>query len=138
MSGRRVIGSSPSQAPNDCIVQSELTSAIAGVNDTLDQTNNTLSQLMRGRPFVVITDTTLTASLTSSTALSPPAKGLLWVVIVRQNSTGGWAIVWSSTVSGASVNIDTTASTISTFLFAYSSTFGKWIMIGQPTTGMAP
>ena len=77
-------------------------------------------------------------TLTGPTTIVSPTSGTLWAVILRQDATGGRTIAWDAGVSAASINIDTTASTISTFLFAYDTTVNLWVMVGQPTTGMTP
>lgn len=84
-----------------------------------------------------VVDQTLT---TASTTINIPtnAYALFLTVILRQDATGGRAVVWGAGFSGYSSAIDTTASTISVFLFSYSSSVAKWVMCGQPTTGMTP
>jgi hypothetical protein len=97
-----------------------------------------------GLPVVII-DKTLTAASTTITPpiassngarsfVAVPAADLIY--IIRQDATGGRTIVWGAGFSGASANIDTTASTISTFRFVLSG--GLYVMVGQPTTGMTP
>ncbi len=78
-----------------------------------------------------VTDQTLTAA---TTAISAPTVGQDWVVILRQDATGGRAITWGAGITCASVNIDTTLSTVSVFHFVKSG--ASWVMVGQPTTGM--
>jgi hypothetical protein len=78
-----------------------------------------------------VTDQTLTAA---STTINAPAVGQDWVVILRQDATGGRAIVWGAGIKATAANIDTTASTVSTFRFVKSGS--DWVMAGQPTTGM--
>jgi hypothetical protein len=56
------------------------------------------------------------------------------VVILRQDGTGGRAVVWGDGFVAASTAIITTASTISVFRFVRSGS--SWVMAGQPTTGM--
>lgn len=89
-----------------------------------------------GQPPIVI-DVTLTAA---STTINPPSTGSAvdLVVILRQDATGGRAVVWGTGIAAASTSIVTTASTISTFRFVYSTAGNQWVMIGQPTTGMTP
>ena len=81
-----------------------------------------------------IIDQTLTAAATIA-APTTGAKEL--VVILRQDATGGRTITWGAGFSATSANIDTTASTISVFHFVLSGA-GLYVMVGQPTTGMAP
>ena len=81
-----------------------------------------------------IIDLTLTAA---STTINAPATGASErVVILRQDATGGRAVVWGTGFSAAAANIDTTALTVSTFRFVLSG--GKYVQVGQPTTGMIP
>jgi len=89
-----------------------------------------------GQAASIVTDPrTLTAP---STTINPPAGGALWMVILRQDATGGRTIAWGPGVSAASTYIDPTPNTVSTFLFAYDSTVNQWVMCLQPTTGMQP
>jgi hypothetical protein len=81
-----------------------------------------------------IIDQTLTVA---STTINAPATGAIeLVVILRQDATGGRAVVWGTGFSAAAANIDTTALTVSTFRFVLSG--GKYVQVGQPTTGMTP
>src|SRR5262249_10697656 len=60
-------------------------------------------QLLWGQQRTV-TDQTLTAA---STTINAPSVGQDWVVILRQDATGGRAITWGTGIKAASVNIDT-------------------------------
>jgi hypothetical protein len=73
-----------------------------------------------------------TISVPSGT--SPP----LLVVYLTQPGGGGSTITWGAGFSGVSSYIDPTASTLSVFMFAYRTSTSKWMMVGQPTTGMTP
>jgi hypothetical protein len=101
------------------------------------ETDTGLSYQLRGAAWVslggqVVTDQTLAAA---STTINAPAAGSDWTAILRQDGTGGRAIVWGTGIKAASVAIDTTASTVSTFRFVKAGS--DWVMAGQPTTGMA-
>lgn len=128
MKGRRVINSSKSRALTDGVIKSEL-------DDAVDTLTRLISLLNIKIPMIAISDQVLTAA---STEIKPPKSGNIWIAIIRQDGTGGRAITWSSRVSGASASINTTASTLSTFILAYSQHYNKWVMVGQPTTGMTP
>ena len=90
-----------------------------------------LTDLVNG--LFVVTDQTLTAA---STTINHPASGEDWTVILRQDATGGRAVVWGAGIKAVSAGIDTTASTVSVFRFKRSGV--DWYMTGQPTTGMTP
>jgi hypothetical protein len=76
-------------------------------------------------------------TLTSNVTLTPPADaGEILSYVIRQDAAGGHTIGFDTNFSAYSASIDTTANTISTFLFLYSSTYSKYVMVGQPTTGM--
>ena len=101
-----------------------------------------LKEASSGKPVVpsggssnitAITDITLSAA---STEIDTPTSGAWWVVVLRQDAIGGRAITWGPGVSGASLAIDTTASKISVFLFAFDKFSNLWVMVGQLTTGM--
>ena len=70
--------------------------------------------------------------------INPPSGGLLWVLFLKQPGGGTGTITWGAGIAYASVNIDTTASTASPFVFAFDVTSGNWYMIVQGATGMAP
>jgi hypothetical protein len=77
-------------------------------------------------------------TLTAPTTIAAPTTGARdLVVILRQDATGGRTITWGANFSATSASIDTTASTISVFLFVLSGA-GLYVMVGQPTTGMTP
>jgi hypothetical protein len=77
-------------------------------------------------------------TLTAPTTIAAPTTGARdLVVILRQDATGGRTITWGAGFSGTSASIDTTASTISVFLFVLSGA-GLYVMVGQPTSGMTP
>lgn len=85
--------------------------------------------------YRLVIDEELTAASTTIDAPDTGTGGEL-VVILRQDATGGRAIVWGTGFVAASTAIDTTASTISTFRFTFSD--GDWVMTAHPTTGMVP
>jgi hypothetical protein len=82
-----------------------------------------------------VKDLTLTAA---STTVQVPASGVSRLtVILRQDATGGRAVVWGSGFSGASTSLGTaSANTLATFQFVLSG--GKYVMVGQPTVDMTP
>jgi hypothetical protein len=95
----------------------------------------TLMQYLQNASTLTI-DMTLTAA---STKITPKADAAALRYIIRQDAVGGRAITWDSAFfSGATTTITTTANTISGFEFAWSPAKGKYVMVGQPSTGMAP
>lgn len=82
-----------------------------------------------------VMDLTLT---TASTTVAAPTSGVpTLTVILRQDATGGRAVVWGSGFSAASTSLGAAvASSLSTFSFVLSG--GKYVMVGQPTTDMTP
>jgi hypothetical protein len=73
----------------------------------------------------------------ASTTINAPTTGAVeLVVILRQDGTGGGTVVWGTSMTATAASIDTTASTVSAFRFVLAG--GKYVQVGQPTTGMTP
>lgn len=72
---------------------------------------------------------------TSSTIQAPTTGAGALDVILRPDGSGAPSPLWGTGFSGVSSDIDTSANTITTFHFRLSG--GKYVQIGQHTTGMA-
>ena len=74
----------------------------------------------------LVSDITLTSSSTALSSPSTPQAGQSLTYLVRQDGTGGRQITWSSDFQATTVDIDTTASTVS--IFRFTGYAGKWVM----------
>lgn len=123
--------------------QDRMRSAVAAAVDDVAQ----LSPLVAGQitmPFSATPDfdasraptfvMTLTANVTSST-LSKARDGQPFVVILKQNGTGGWTFAWPSNVKGAMV-ISGGANTVSAQEFRFDKQSGNAYAISPGVVGM--
>lgn len=80
-----------------------------------------------GSAAATITDTTLTADATIE-APRAPLDGEQWMAIVRQDSTGGWAVTWGSAVAPilAAPIIDSSFEANTMCMITFYGRSGKW------------
>ena len=84
-----------------------------------------------------VTEYTLTDPTTLITTAILPASGDQMTVVITQDATGGRQITWDTMFKMATVEIDTTADTISIFSFIGLSDT-NWYCTGIPMTGGVP
>jgi hypothetical protein len=132
MRQRRVVNASPSQAPTDCVIKSELTGAVNNLNSQINNLANSIPS-----SIYYENDYTLTSSGTTipSPVYKPGKK--FWLLFIQQDGTGGRTFSFDTNTSAVSSGIDTTAGTLSAFLLVYRKSTKKWVFACQPTTGMA-
>jgi uncharacterized membrane protein YgcG len=83
-----------------------------------------------------LTDTTLVADATISQPASP-VDGNAWMVIVRQNATGGWSVTWGTGIHLAPT-IDSTINSrpLTMCVITFVASSGKWYVAGTPILGV--
>lgn len=58
--------------------------------------------------------------------------------VIQQDSAGSHAISFDSNFVAVASGVDTSANTIATFEFSWSQARAKYVMMGQPSSGMTP
>jgi hypothetical protein len=134
--GRRITNASPSVDNYDYVTKKELLDQIASLKDIIDnlkQGNTIIVNTSSGGEYgggSIAEEFILTAN-TEITSANSPTAGIILVIKVSQDGTGGWQITWSATQfhSSTPVDIDVRANTIGLFSFVMLSD-NLWHLIG--------
>lgn len=88
-----------------------------------------------------VTDITISGTTTISQP-AVPVTGNAWLVIVRQDGTGGWPVLWGTgvmlgpVIGGGSVIGDSNDAAGSMCVITYIASGGKWYVAGTPLLGV--
>lgn len=88
------------------------------------------------QPGTIVQNVSLSSSLTTIEPSETAVDGMSLTVFIEQDATGGRQVTWSSDFKLATVDIDTTPSTVSVFRFTGRSD-KKWWLDSMPLLGMA-
>lgn len=106
--------------------------------DLRDKIFSSTTSVTQGSNYPTIVDVNPITASTAQPFTVPANAGNDLIFIIQQDAAGGHAVSFDMNFVATASSIDTTAGTVSTFRFVFSSSRGKYVMTGQPTTGMNP
>lgn len=132
MHGQRVINAGDAQSAQDYVTLKQLNQVLSTLSIGTDNGSSGTNITVTGSGANVSIQI-LTANTTITTALTATAGSLL-ILLLTQDSSGGRTITFDVMFTHYSSQIDTSANTLTSFLFVGNGT--KWIQVGLMGTGM--